>query len=358
MSLGLRVYIITTNYDTARRTSIPKDKILFGKKNINIIKFDVLKQHSLFLKVLAFKFFYTKEIKIFLEKNIHRFDYICTQGPFTYLTYKAIKEAYKKQIPIAYHMRGMLQKTHLKKNFFVKMIFYHFVEKKNLMRSNLLVALSKNELQTYQDLIPNKKKVLIPNVVVRNNIKDQVIPALIKLEKKDILLSYIGRIDPWKRIDLLLDVFHEVRKSYYGNVYLVIAGHQNKQYLNQLLIQKEKGKNVIILPFLDIPQKKYLLKRTKVFIYFSKGEGLSMSILESLQSKVPVVCTNECNLPEINKYKCGFNSVSNKNILAKNVLSLITSRKKYISAKMNTQAVVKLFEKERVARLWKKNFLS
>jgi len=358
VSLGLRVYIITTNYDTARRTSIPKDKILFGKKNINIIKFDVLKQHSLFLKVLAFKFFYTKEIKIFLEKNIHRFDYICTQGPFTYLTYKAIKEAYKKQIPIAYHMRGMLQKTHLKKNFFVKMIFYHFVEKKNLMRSNLLVALSKNELQTYQDLIPNKKKVLIPNVVVRNNIKDQVIPALIKLEKKDILLSYIGRIDPWKRIDLLLDVFHKVRKSYYGNVYLVIAGHQNKQYLNQLLIQKEKGKNVIILPFLDIPQKKYLLKRTKVFIYFSKGEGLSMSILESLQSKVPVVCTNECNFPEINKYKCGFTSASNKNILAKNVLSLITSSEKYMTAKTNTQAVVKLFEKERVARLWEKHFLS
>jgi glycosyltransferase involved in cell wall biosynthesis len=113
-----------------------------------------------------------------------------------------------------------------------------------------------------------------------------------------------------------------------------------------------------MLPFLDIPQKKYLLKRTKVFIYLSKGEGLSMSILDSLQSKVPVVCTNECNFPEINKYKCGFTSASNKNILAKNVLSLITSSKKYMTAKTNTQAVVKLFEKERVARLWKKHFLS
>lgn len=318
----------------------------------------MLKQHSLFLKVLAFKFFYTKEIKIFFENNIHRFDYICTQGPFTYLTYKAIKEAYKKRIPIAYHMRGMLQKTHLKKNYFSKMLFYHFVEKKNLMRSNLLVALSKNEFETYQNLTPDKDIVLIPNVVGRNNIQEQVVPALNKLEKKDILLSYIGRIDPWKRIDLLLDVFHKVRKSYAGNIYLAIAGHQNKQYLNQLLFQKDKGKNVIILPFLDIPQKKYLLRRTKVFIYFSKGEGLSMSILESLQSKVPVVSTNECNFPEINKYKCGFTSVSNKNILAKNVLSLITSRKKYMTAKKNTQAVVRLFEKERVARLWKKNFLS
>ena len=356
-SLGFRVFILTTNL-YAKNEKIKSKKTLFkSKKMINVIKFNIYNQKNIFMDLFSRKYIYTQEIKCFIEKNIGKFDFVCTQGPFVYITYKAIKEAVMRKIPIAYHMRGMLQKTHFKKNFFLKSLYYYFIEHLNLKRSDLLVALSENEVKTYKKLVPQKKVCLIPNIIDCEDSFLEEVPLVKSLNNSDVLLTYIGRIDPWKQIDLLLHVFQKIRASFSQKIFLAIAGHGKKTYIEKLFKNGSNKRNVILLPFLNQAKKNYLLKRTKVFIYLSKGEGLSMSILEALKRRVPVVCSNECNFDEINKYKCGFSVKTNKDDIVKKVLLLIQNQKKYIKARDNTKKAVKQFSKAKIAYLWKKNFL-
>lgn len=356
--LGFRVFILTTNF-YARQDKINSKKTLFSsRKMINVIKFNIYNQKNIFLDLIAKKFCYTQEIKCFIEENIKKFDYVCTQGPFVYITYKAIKEAVMRKIPVAYHMRGMLQKTHFKKNYLLKSLYYYFIEHLNLKRSDLLVALSENEVKTYKKLVPKKIVCLIPNIIDCENSLLEEVPFVKSLSNSDVLLTYIGRIDPWKKIDLLLHAFQKIRESSSQNIFLAIAGHGEKSYIKKLFKNKSNKKNVILLPFLNQAKKNYLLKRTKVFIYLSKGEGLSMSILEALQRRVPVVCSDDCNFDEIKKYKCGFSVKTKKDDIVEKVLLLIENQKEYIKAKANTKKAVKHFSKAKITYLWKKNFLS
>ena len=356
-SLGFRVFILTTNL-YARNEKIKSKKTLFkSNKMINVIKFNIYNQKNIFMDLFSKKYIYSREIKCFIEENIGKFDFVCTQGPFVYITYKAIKEAAMRKIPVAYHMRGMLQKTHFKKNFFLKSLYYYFIEHLNLKRSDLLVALSENEVKTYKKLVPQKKVCLIPNIIDCEDSLLEEVPLVKSLKNSDVLLTYIGRIDPWKQIDLLLNVFQKIRASSSQKFFLALAGNGKKAYIEKLFKNGSNKRNVILLPFLNQAKKNYLLKRTKIFIYLSKGEGLSMSILEALKRRVPVVCSDECNFDEIKRYKCGFSVKTNKDDIVKKVLLLIKNQKEYIKARDNTKKAVKQFSKAKIAYLWKKNFL-
>ena len=82
-----------------------------------------------------------------------------------------------------------------------------------------------------------------------------------------------------------------------------------------------------------------------------------MSILEALQRSVPVVCSDECNFDEINKYKCGFSVKTKKEDIVEKVLLLIKNQKEYIKARINTEKAIKHFSKAKITYLWEKNFL-
>jgi glycosyltransferase involved in cell wall biosynthesis len=113
--------------------------------------------------------------------------------------------------------------------------------------------------------------------------------------KNNILIGTISRLSPEKGIINLLLAFHQTLQKK-NNLRLIIVGgypEEHKNYylrINQLIEEKNLSKHVCILGYRGDALK--ILKCLDIYVSASLSEGLPISILEALASKIPTVATN------------------------------------------------------------------
>jgi len=106
--------------------------------------------------------------------------------------------------------------------------------------------------------------------------------------KKTIDCIYCGRFSRQKRLDLLLQVFTEVKKTLPEFKALLIGDGKEKNSLRTAIIKNALQKNVHMLP--PTHSISTYLTQSKLFILTSEFEGLPMSLLEAMAVKtVPVI---------------------------------------------------------------------
>jgi len=110
-------------------------------------------------------------------------------------------------------------------------------------------------------------------------------------QKRD-LVTYVGRITPYKRLEDLLKAWQIVEKSY--DAELVIAGRADPRYLAKLtkLAKKLNLSHVNIKTNVPQQEKKALLAEAKLLVYTSVREGWGQTILEAAACKTPAVAYN------------------------------------------------------------------
>jgi len=104
---------------------------------------------------------------------------------------------------------------------------------------------------------------------------------------------YVGVVKPVKRIDRII--------SAVGENYCVIAGPQEKEYVQKLKIGKTQ--NIQFIQNFNDGQLKWLYKKADVMVYASEHEGFCYPILEALSLGLPVIAFN---LPLFQDYKKHF----------------------------------------------------
>jgi glycosyltransferase involved in cell wall biosynthesis len=173
--------------------------------------------------------------------------------------------------------------------WFFKWNEYHFVKK-----ADIVTCVSKVESNKYYDLL-NIKSVFIPNGVnlLQNHIKDA------ESIDYEYLFFGAGRIMKTKGLEILLDAL----KMMDLNCKLLIAGdiEQTQDYKKEIL-GLSKNLNV---EYLGLIKDKNLLfnyiRHSKLFIFPSSIEAMSMMLLEAASQKVPIICS------DINANKAIFN---------------------------------------------------
>lgn len=128
----------------------------------------------------------------------------------------------------------------------------------------------------------------------------------------------IGRIDPIKNLDVLIDAF---QNHSYGDYQLVIGGDVNNPY-GETIVKKASGCPNIIFPGIVVGDAKAaLLKNAMAYCLVSSSEGLPIALLEGMvYSNVPIVS----DIPSINEVLGGsgigiWNRVKNVDDLAKSM---------------------------------------
>jgi glycosyltransferase involved in cell wall biosynthesis len=144
-------------------------------------------------------------------------------------------------------------------------------------------------------------------------------------EQKYIL--FIGRIDPKKGLDLLINAFSKIKIK--KNYCLVLSGPiDNKKYKEKIdkLIQSNKLKNKIFFTgFVQGSDKWNLIKFSEFTILPSYGENFGVSVVESLSVGKPVIISNKVGISKIiKKFSCGLVHQLNVNSLKRSMESLLS----------------------------------
>ena len=110
-----------------------------------------------------------------------------------------------------------------------------------------------------------------------------------KKEKKDSLkILTVGRLAREKGINTMIKAIKETNLK---NITLKVLGSgEDKKYLNQLITQLDLKKKIFLLGHIKNPKKFYL--ESDLFIHASHFEGFPNSIVEAINYKLPVICSD------------------------------------------------------------------
>ncbi|HZD55703.1 MAG TPA: glycosyltransferase [Anaerolineales bacterium] len=117
------------------------------------------------------------------------------------------------------------------------------------------------------------------------------------LEQNKISFLYIGRVDAEKRLEVLIQAVHQLKRQ---DIHLVIAGkgadrHRLAALASQLGIEQQ----VRFLGFVPEADKADLLNSADVFAMPSEAELLSIATLEAMACGRPVLAARSQALPEL-----------------------------------------------------------
>ncbi|MBU2564066.1 glycosyltransferase family 4 protein [Patescibacteria group bacterium] len=124
---------------------------------------------------------------------------------------------------------------------------------------------------------------VVYNAFVGNDVKEKKLDG-------DVIIS-AGRLEPWKGMDLLVDIFPDLLKEN-ANFKLLVIGRGS-------LSDKIKGKNIELIDRVPHEELMGYFKSGFAFVLNTGYEGLSHILLECLAMGLPVITTNVCGNPEV-----------------------------------------------------------
>ncbi|HEV7425819.1 MAG TPA: glycosyltransferase [Thermoanaerobaculia bacterium] len=255
-------------------------------------------------------FAYAPEMKAALRLLIAGADVVHTQMPFVYPTYVASRLALRSGKPFFYQQRGNFLASHVQRRALKKRIYIELFEKPVLRRASGLIALSNAEKEAFHRLAPDAPSVIIPNgvtVPARDDGAAARVHARWGVPEEAIVLLFFSRLEPWKGADEILAAFDRVQ-SESPDVFLVMAGDDHCGVETRWRPVSERAgyaRRLVFTGGLTGPEKEDMLHRADLFSLPSRGEGLSMAMLEAMAHGTAVMLSPECNFPDAERIGAG-----------------------------------------------------
>ena len=193
--------------------------------------------------------------------------------------YFFMKVAHKQGLPMVIHIHGGLYLFREKKPFFIRKIL-----REVFSWENPFIVLSNKEHSQIQKVYGTRNVSILPNCVETPN--DFPNP---NLNDNGIEILYLGRIEPNKGMDYLLEAMRTLKEE--GRHFVLhFAGIEQGKNRYVERYQELLGDRFVYEGIVSGEKKATLLKRCQVFVLPSLYEGLPISLLETMSyGLVPVV---------------------------------------------------------------------
>lgn len=229
-------------------------------------------------------------------------DVLHLHGLWTYSSVAALRwRSGAKGTVISPH--GMLDLWALRNSHQKKRIAMALFERRNLSGASCIHALCDNERAAIREIGIDTPVAVIPNGVdLRQTDGDISEPNWSsRIPEGAKVLLFLGRIHPKKGLDPLLEAIAELTGADCERWHLVVAGWDQDGAEAGLAEKAEalglEGRVHFVGPQFGV-DKKASFSRADAFVLPSFSEGLPMAILEAWAFSLPVLMTDECNLPE------------------------------------------------------------
>lgn len=241
-----------------------------------------------------------------LKKAAAGADLVHVHGLWNMTSWAGVSAARAAGKPYIVSPRGMLQPEARQRHRELKSLAYWSIERANLRGATLLHATSVLE---GPELTPFGPPVfLIPNGVTLRHASPESVAALrarAGLRDGGEVVTFLGRLHPIKRLDLLAEAFAIVQHAR-PQARLLIAGPDEggyRQHVEALFAPVKDSTRW--LGAVNDEESAALLASSDVLVQCSDSESFGMSVAEALAAGVPVVVTKRSGWAEIDAIRCG-----------------------------------------------------
>lgn len=202
---------------------------------------------------------------------------------------------------------------HTFKNYFIhKLLLPH-----SIRNADLILTPSQTTKKDIERLYEPKAKIHVTPLGA-----DHIKPANGEKPINAPYILYLGTIEPRKNLEMLIEIFDEIKKEEKIKHKLVLAGEIGWKSKKILKLAKNTPE-VIIKKFVDENEKANLYKHADIFVYPSNYEGFGLPPQEALAHGTPVICSTGGALKEVYKNHALLFDPNNKDLLKKHILSLL-----------------------------------
>lgn len=247
------------------------------------------------------------------KKLAKKADIIVINGIMTYPMTTAGIIAKNLGKPYIVSLRGGLLPYHMAMKPKRKKAFFKLFVKPILENAAAIHATCKEEhdrtielgLKTPITIIPNGANLPPENI----NTSKQLFPKKLNHLSMQKKVLFMGRVEPIKGLDLLLRAWADLTSNdNYKNVYLIIAGPDERNYtkkLRALALKLGINDKVIFYGMADDNSKWSLYKQADVFILPSYSENFGLVVAEALACQTPVIATTSTPWEELEIHNAG-----------------------------------------------------
>ncbi|WP_299127946.1 glycosyltransferase [uncultured Winogradskyella sp.] len=236
---------------------------------------------------------YSSKLDSILRKlhNESSIDVIHIHGVWMHPQYYASKFAYKNNISFVISFHGMYEPWLWKSGNLKKRLYSRFLTNKYFSKAKVIHSITNSETSNLSKTFKEADIIEIPNLIRFRNLKS------VGSEKdKSNYILFLGRLDPIKGIDLLIDAFHRISKN--DDLLLKIAGPINsyKEKLQNQVEQLSLENKVEFLGLVKGIEKQKLFENALALVAPSYSEVIGMVNLESALFGTVVITTHATGL--------------------------------------------------------------
>lgn len=220
------------------------------------------------------------------------------QGLWQYQGYVTARFALKNHRPYVITLHGTLHPGALRYSSFIKKISLFLFQFKQLQQATCIHVTCMKEMENYRLLGLTNPVAVIPNPI---ECSELVAPFYKDGVKR---VGYLGRIQPYKRIDRLIEVWSNLDEP--GE--LVIMGDGDPDYVSILKdkVKKTGLKKVRFTGWVSGKEKQKLLASLTCLVVPSDFENFGMIVPEALLQEVPVIASTGSPWEELGTNSCGW----------------------------------------------------
>lgn len=258
------------------------------------------------------RYMYCPELTKILD-NYLDYDVFQLWGLRGYLNMVAYKFCKTRGIPYIIKTSDTLPvilRSHVKKK-----VFDLVVGNRMLKEAASLIAITQDEINQYlrKGVDINKIRLIPPSVhevqtgsdFIKGRFRNEI-----GISQSDKVILFLGRVHKKKGIDWLLSVF-EKNKRKWSNVKLVIVGPDDgfMKPLKALVLKKSLHEQVIFVGPIYGESKMSVYFDADIFVLPSMRDAVPGACLEAGMAGLPLVVTETCGIPEVTRYRAGFEVV-------------------------------------------------
>lgn len=300
-------------------------------------------------------------IKAFIDlvnlQKKNNYDIIFTHTPVASMYARLLKLRFKN-IKITYMAHGF----HFYKGApIINWLIYYPIEKICSYLTDILIAINTEDYDLAKRKMKAKKVYYIPGVGFDvNKFSNTKVDRIKKrkelgLNEESIMILSVGELNSNKNHEVIIRAISNINRD---DIHYFVAGEGKlKEYLYKLSDELGIKNRVHLLGFRNDINELY--KISDIFCFPSKREGLSVSLMESMASGLPIICSdirgnNDLINNNINGFLCDKNSINEFKDSIEKIIINEDLNKKFVQ---NNQKDILKFDIENVMQKMNKIYI-